>query len=419
MRRIRWITVAALVAPLATAAGTGGTAQAAPADTADSVLAWNQVAVGTVIASGQFQAQGMTHLAYVQAAVLDAVVAVEHRGQPYVGHLRAPRGTSLDAAVATAAHDILALQYPAQASVYDPAYTAALAAVTDPTALSNGVAVGHQAASDVLAARAGDGLENAGVTYTFGSGPGVWTLPDGTAATTPQTPWVGAMRPFLIRRADQFLPGAPPALTSALYAKDLNETEAYGSATSSVRTADQTQVALFWSANINTVYNATMRTVVTDKGMGPTQAARALALTDMVGADSLIACMNAKYHYSFWRPYMAVRTADTDGNPATTADPAWVPLLATPNHPEYPAAHGCITSAEAEVLATVLGTRHIDIDIASPVTGTTRHFDTVGQLDAEIIDARVWGGLHFRHSGQVGVRLGTEVAQAALCDLED
>jgi hypothetical protein len=227
------------------------------------------------------------------------------------------------------------------------------------------------------------------------------------------------MRPFLIRRADQFLPGSPPALTSAQYARDLNETQAYGSATSTVRTADETQIALFWSANINTVYNTTMQSVITAKGMGALRAARALAMTDLVGADSLIACMNAKYTYSFWRPYMAVRNADADGNPATTADPTWVPLLATPNHPEYPAAHGCITSAEGEVLAAVLGTRHIDVDIASPVTGTTRHFDTVAQLDAEVVNARVWGGLHFRHSVLIGERLGSQVAGAALCDIDE
>jgi hypothetical protein len=407
------VTVAALgTALLASSAPAGGAAAATPSSP-QSVLDWNTVAVSTILASGQFQAQGFTHLAYVQASVLDAVVAVEHRGHAYVGNQQAPAGASLDAAVATAAHDILALQYPGQSAVYAQRYVDALAAVPDGTSKSDGIAAGHQAAQDLLAARAGDGLE-ANVPYTFGSGPGVWTLPMGTAATTPQTPWVGQMRPFLIDRPDEFLPPPPPGLTTGRYAKDLEETKAYGSASSTVRTPEETTVARFWSANVVDVYNATMRTVVTQRGGDAVAAATALALTDLVGADSLIGCMNAKYHYSFWRPYGAIRNADTDGNPATTADPSWVPLLPTPNHPEYPAAHGCITSAEGEVLAAVVGTHQIDVDVTSPVTASTRHFDTVAQLTREIVDARVWAGLHYRNSGQVGVRLGRDVAQSGL-----
>ena len=185
-----------------------------PPSSPASVLSWNATAVSTVLASGQFQAQGMVHLAYVQAAVYDAVVAVSHDGRPYVGHLRSHGPVSLDAAVATSAHDILALQYPAQSAIYDPAYTASLSAIADGPDKDQGVAIGHQAASDLLAARAGDGLE-ANVPYTFGSGPGVWVLPTDNPSTTPQTPWVGAMRPFLVRSADRYLPRHQPRLTSA------------------------------------------------------------------------------------------------------------------------------------------------------------------------------------------------------------
>jgi len=404
-------TTIALALPLATVA-TVSRASEAPSSPA-SVLAWNSTAVSTVLASGQFQAQGMVHLAYVQAAVYDAVVAVSHHGRPYVGHLRTFVPASLDAAVATSAHDILALQYPAQSAIYDPAYASALAAITNGPDKDQGVAIGHQSASDVLAARAGDGLE-AHVAYTFGIGPGAWVLPTDNPSTTPQTPWVGAMRPFLVSSADQYLPRSQPKLTSARYAVDFNETKDYGSKTSSVRTAEETLVAKFWSANINTVYNATARSVATNQSMDAIGTARLLALTDLVGADSLIACMNAKYTYSAWRPYTAIRNAGTDGNPDTTADPSWTPLLLTPNHPEYPAAHGCITGAEAEVMADAVGTRHINVDITSPVTGTTRHFDTVRQLDAEVVNARVWGGLHFRNSVEAGMQMGRDIAWDAL-----
>ncbi len=402
---------AAVAVPLAVVAAPA--THAAPPASPASVLSWNATAVSTVLASGQFQAQGMTHLAYVQAAVYDAVVAVAGHGRPYVGHLHSASPASLDAAVATSAYDILAAQYPGQVAVYGPAYVASLAAVADGAEKTQGIAIGHQAAADVVAARAGDGLE-ASVPYTFGSGPGVWVLPTDNPSTTPQTPWVGAMRPFLVHSANAYLPGRQPRLGSARYAADFNETKDFGSKTSSVRTADETLVARFWSANINTVYNATARSVATEHDMDATQTARLLALTDLVGADSLIACMDAKYHYSAWRPFTAIRNADTDGNPATTADPTWTPLLLTPNHPEYPAAHGCITAAEGEVLAAVLDTRHIGIDVTSPVTATTRHFDTVADLESEVVDARVWGGLHFRTSVEVGMRLGRDVAQDAL-----
>jgi hypothetical protein len=157
-----------------------------------------------------------------------------------------------------------------------------------------------------------------------------------------------------------------------------------------------------------------MRTVAVARQLDAVGAARALALTDLVGADSLITCMNAKYTYSAWRPYTAIRQADTDGNPATTADPSWLPLLPTPNHPEYPAAHGCITSAEAQVLAAVLGTTHLDIDIYSPVTLTSRHYASIAQLTTEVVNARVWAGLHFRSSAWAGVKLGRDAALAAL-----
>ena len=187
-------TTIALALPFASTSTTSSASEPPPSPS--SVLAWNSTAVATVLASGQFQAQGMVHLAYVQAAVYDAVVAVSHEGRPYVGHLVSRVPASLDAAVATSAHDILALQYPGQSTVYDPAYAGALAAITDGPEKDQGVAIGHRAASDVLAARSGDGLE-AAVPYTFGTGPGVWVLPTDNPSTTPQTPWVGAMRPFL------------------------------------------------------------------------------------------------------------------------------------------------------------------------------------------------------------------------------
>ena len=418
-----------LAAALAVAAGSllGGSAVAAPSAAtplrpvptpADAVLAWNTIAVNAALAAGTFQVQGLIYTSYVQGAVYDAVVAIEGRYRPYIGHLQGPRTASVDAAVEAAAHGVLVHRYPAQAASLDAQYTAALAGVPDGPRKAAGVRVGTAAAADLLAARAGDGVD-ADVTYTFGSGPGAWILPtDNTAAAfqTPQTPWVAVMRPFVIRRADQFRPGPPPALTSATYARDLNETQAYGSRTSTVRTPAQTETALFWTTNAIAADNATIRTLATAHHYDAARAARALAMSDMVESDALIACFDAKYHYGLWRPYTAIRGADTDGNPATTADPTWLPLVPTPNHPEYPAAHACGTGAQGDVLAALLGTRTIQTDITSAVTGTTRHYATVAALDANVVDARVWAGLHYRTSGLVGVHLADRVAREALED---
>jgi len=336
-------TLPASVALLTATALTGGaaayadpgTSRAAPAP-ADSVLAWNVISVNATLTAGTFQIEGLIHNSYVQAAVYDAVVAIEGGYQPYVGNLRGPRSASVPAAVATAAHTVLVTRYPAQQAALDSTYQSYLAGLPAGPARTHGVSVGQQAAADVLAARAGDGL-NADVTYTFGSGPGAWILPtDNTAPAfqTPQTPWVAQMRPFLIQTASQFRPGPPPALSSALYARDLNETQAFGSRTSTVRSAAQTQTALFWTTNAIAADNATIRGVAVGHGWDAVRTAPALAMNDMVESDSEIACMDAKYHYSLWRPYTAIRAADTDGNPATTADPAWLPLVPTPNHPE-------------------------------------------------------------------------------------
>jgi hypothetical protein len=387
-------------------------AHAAP----DSVLAWNAIAVDTALAAKSFQVEGIIRIASVQAAVYDSLVAIEGGYRPYTGHLRAPRDASVDAAVATAAHDTLVVRFPSQVSSVDGQYATSLAAIPEGPAKTDGIHVGARAAADVLAARAGDGL-GADVPYTFGSGPGAWILPtDNTnpAMQTPQTPWVAVMRPFLIHRADQFRPGPPPPLSSALYARDLNETETYGAVNSPARTSAQTDTALFWNANGVQFDNATIRDITTAQHLDAVTTARDLALGELVSADAGIACFDAKYHYSLWRPYTAIHGAGDDGNPATTPDPTWSPLLPTPNHPEYPAAHTCVSAAQAVVYTALLHTTRINLTLTSPATGTTHHYDTAADLINEVIDARVWGGLHYRNSGQVGARLGIQVAVAAL-----
>jgi hypothetical protein len=294
-----------------------------------------------------------------------------------------------------------------------------LAPIPDGQSKTDGISVGHAAAQGIIAIRTNDGRD--GPEGTFGTGPivaGSWVLTPGPFPFA-QTPWIGTMHPFMLKSTSQFRPAPPPALNSSKYAKDLNEVKAYGSVNSTFRTADETKTAYFWNANGPNQYNDAFRGVITQHGMDLVDAARLLAMGDMAIEDAGMACFDAKYTYLFWRPITAIQHADIDGNPRTDADGSWTPLLATPNHPEYPSAHGCVTSAFTEVLKEALHTNHIDVYIKGAENGlttltTTRHYDTTKDITDEIENARVWIGFHFRNSVKVGLDLGTKVAQYGL-----
>lgn len=407
--------VAGAAAALAVAGLVGGSPSMAAAKAHDKnpgqVLAWNQIAVQTGLAVTQTNQEAIMRLAYVQAAVFDAVDAVDGGYQPYVGQLRAHGTTDVDAAVAAAAHRILVTQFPTQQSALDNSYATSLANVTDGPAKTRGIALGEHAATDVQQARAHDGFQ-ANVPYTFGSGPGVWILPTDNPATTPATPWAAKMTPFIMNVASQYRPGPPPALTSAAYTASYNETKDYGSATSTVRTPEQTDIALFWGrGRPDAQYNSGIRDLITTHNLNRVQAARALALTNLVAADAFIACFDGKYTYSAWRPYTAIRAGDTDGNPDTVADPAWTPLVRTPNHPEYPANHACVTTSFATTVDNLLGPAHFSVTIpGTPASTELRHYTSSSQLITEIANARIWDGVHFRYSTDAGTTIGRSVA---------
>jgi hypothetical protein len=227
------------------------------------------------------------------------------------------------------------------------------------------------------------------------------------------------MKPFTLKSSSQFRLSSPSALSSDTWTKDFNETKAYGSKTSSVRTPEQTAVAYFWNANVINQENQLYQNIAKLRNLSVLETARLLAMGDVVVTDAAIACFDSKYHHLFWRPMTAIRNAGLDGNSATDADPTWSPLLGTPNHPEYPAAHGCVTAALGEVLAKVLKSRNINVDIPGSTNGGTtltssRHFNTVDDLNTEIVNARVWIGFHYRHSAEDGVALGRNVANWTL-----
>jgi hypothetical protein len=381
----------------------------------DAVLTWNTYAVNAVRTSvpTKFQTDGMVYMSYVQAAVYDAVTKIEGRYAPYHDFSFAVvPGASVQAAVAAAARTILDNYLPDRQSVVDPQYTAYIATLSGD--VSNGIAVGQAAAQDIIALRTGDGLNAATPSYG-GIGPilpGQWQLQPGQAV---QTPWLATMRPFLLDGASQFRASPPPALTSKQYAKDLNETEAYGALNSTVRTPEQTAIAYFWVGNNINQYNQTMQSVVTNHSMDLVDAAHLLAMGNIVSTDAGMACYDSKFFYLAWRPITAIRNADRDGNPATTADPTWQALLGVPGHPEYPSQHGCFTAAFSDTLAAALRTTHVDVTMGggqngSSVLTTTQHFNTVNDIQKQVVDARVWLGFHFRNSVQQGEKLGNNVA---------
>ena len=421
MRTVRMTTCVFLVGALV--AGLAGSLSAASARTQkaavlppDAVLTWNTYAVNAVRASSptKFQTEGFVYMSFVQAAVYDAATKIEGRYEPYHDFaFSVVPGASVEAAVAAATKTILDYYLPDQQTKIDAEYGAYLGTLTGDVA--NGEAVGVAAANDIIALRAGDGRGAATPTYgTIGPIlPGQWQLQ--TPAQSAQTPWAATMRPLLLERTSQFRAEPPPALDSRGYANDLDETKAYGAVNSTVRTADQTATAYFWNANNINQYNQTMQNVVAQHGMDLVDAAHLLAMVEIVSTDAGLACFDSKYFYLFWRPITAIRNADQDGNPATTADPTWSPLLTTPNHPEYPSQHGCFTSAFTDAIAAALHTKRLDVTIPGATGGgttltTTRHYNTVHEIQDEIVDARVWMGFHYRNSVEQGVKLGNDVA---------
>jgi hypothetical protein len=413
-RFLAWlILLAVLLTP--TLACSATSARAATPSRPAAVITWNAIAQRTAITvARQAQTQSMIHIAFAQAAVYDAVVAIEGGYQPYQVRLSHLPEASLDAAVATAAHHVLVHYFPDQQAALDADYTAALAAIPDGVVKQTGIDVGRAAAAGLIALRRGDGL-NVDIGFSMPpAAPGVWQLP---ASQMAQTPWVSRLRPFMLAQPDQFRPGSPLKLTSKAWARDFHEVKTLGRVDSPTRSAEQTDIARFWSTNAIVQYNTAFAQLTQARGLSAVESARLFAMGNLVGADALIACFDAKYHYLFWRPQFAIPQGDSDPNPDTIGDPSWTPLLATPNHPEYPAAHGCLTAAEAEVFAKFFDTKRIEIDLTSTVPNLaqpTRHYERSSDLVQEMVNARVWGGVHYRQSVEAGVDVGQQVARWAL-----
>jgi hypothetical protein len=403
------LTLAA-VAVVAIAQASSATSATASAQD-NPVTDWNAIAENAIIV-GRPVGSALVLEGIVQAAIYDATVAIEGGYEPFVAEPTVSRPASTAAAVAAAARGVLVVRAPGQAASVEARYAAYVATIPDGPAKTNGVSVGERVAEAVLAWRANDGfdascndLDERACWVQPPLGPGVF---EPYPAPPPVDVKLKQVRPLTLTSNDQFRPDGPNPLTSAEYAKDFNEVKAFGRADSTVRTPEQTETARFWADNTAVQWPRAERALTLGRELSLAESARMLALAQVATADALLACFDAKYHYVFWRPRFAIRRADTDGNPETEADPNWEPLLLV-NHPEYPGAHGCGTTAVTVALREFFGTDKVAFSVDSAVTATTRYYDRFRDAAKEVYDARTWAGLHFRNSTMEGAWIGKKV----------
>jgi hypothetical protein len=381
---------------------------ALPCPATNPIVEWNQIALNTALTTPGTQ----IYLTYVHLAMYDAVNAIDRRYRQYGPEFHGPGDASKDAAAISAAYRILLNYFPGQAATLLTQYNTALGAVPDGQSKNSGIIIGQIAAARIIALRTGDG-RGANVPYSYPSSPtpGVW-IPTPPAFVPPITPWVGQMVPFTMTSASQFLPvNGPPDLSSDKWVREYNEVKLLGAVNSPVRTAEQTQIAMFWTANPVATFYGAFGQLAVQRNLSTSQSARLLVMLSVAFTDGGIGCWNAKYHFSNWRPVTAIPNGDIDGNPDTIADPNWLPLAPTPPHPEFPAAHGCATGAIAHTLQNFFGTPYINFSVFSAATQTTRTYRTVRQLESDAFMARIYAGFHYRHSLKEGFKLGHRVAE--------
>jgi hypothetical protein len=382
---------------------------------ADVVLDWNIVALKTAASAPFNPPLESRNLAIAHSAMFDAVNSIVREFHPYAVRLNAPQGASPDAAAVAAAHLALVQLYPDHRMMLDAAYTGSLALIPDGPNKAAGIILGEAVASRILAVRASDGGA-AAITapYTPGAGAGFWT-PTPPAFLRALDPGWGSVHPFLLEDESQFRPGPPPALNSRRYTRDFDEIKEVGSITSTTRTQEQTDLARFWIATGPQNWNPAARQAAVAQGLTLSQNARVFALLNLAGADAFIAAWDAKFTYNQWRPVTAIRAADSDGNPDTLEDPSWTPLLVTPPFPDYIAGHTMYAGAAQKVLEHVFGKRPgvvLTLGSAS-APGVVETYTTFRAIADGVVDARVWGGIHWRTSSARGRAVGEEIGRYA------
>lgn len=391
----------------------------APGVRADEVSDWNQNTFTAVFTAKTTPLFTTRVTALVQSAVFDAVNGVYNRYTPVRVPPAAPNGASARAAVVQAAYASLLNLYPAQKATLDAQLAASLANLNDEPggtfgqSVQRGLAWGQYVADQIWAWRVVDGITPNPPPFLGGTDIGEWR-PTPPAFASGAGPQFAYMTTWVIPSRDPFRPGGPPALGTAQYASDVNESQLMGHTNSAARTADQTLFSIFWNGNTAGFWNRTALQMAERYDLCLLENAHLLALMNLAEADAVLCCWEAKYTYVFWRPITAIQNADLDPNAATTGDPAWTPLLITPNHPEYPSGHSTASGAAAAVLAAFFGDDN-DFSVTSELTpGVTRYYSSFSSAELEIRDARVFGGIHFRTACIDGQAVGRQVASYLL-----
>jgi hypothetical protein len=389
------------------------------AHASDAVLEWNQIALAATVTAGQSAVPQIRSMAIVHVAMHDAVNLITRDYRTYLGGGAKPCGGSPEAAAIAAAHRALvglfsAQMTQAQMTQLNASRAASLAArglsEADP-----GIELGEAVAAAVLSLRANDGSAQSQFPYipADAGAPGVW-VPVGTAQ--PVVPGWGKVTPWVIEKVRRFRPEGPPSLRSRRYARDYNEVKEIGAFNSPTRTPEQTEIARFWLASPSLIWNGVARQLVEARGTSLSSTARVFALMYLAAADASIVCWDAKYTYNFWRPITAIQQGDTDGNDRTDIDLSWAPLFPTPQHPEYVSGHATNSSAMATVLSFIYGDDPgVPIVARSPTNlGFERNWIQLSDGVEEVIDARVYSGIHYRTSDEVGARVGHAVARTVI-----
>jgi len=385
-------------------------AAAPPSASANVITDWDEKAVAVVTPmsslGGTSPYTAVRIMGMVHAAMFDAVNSIEQRYRPYVVQLPANPKTLKEAAAAAAAATILATIDAKTAGEMKAALATYLAPLPDGTAKSDGIALGETVAAKVIEARANDGFD-APDAYRPRTTPGVYV----PTAITLSSMWPN-MKPFAMSSPSQFRPKPPVALDSKEWAKDYNEIRDYGGKISAKRTAEQTETAMFWTSPL-LAYQPLMRQLVTAKQMDVVDSARFMALEALGLNDAIIAVLDAKYHYNFWRPITAIRNGDIDGNPATDSEATWQPIANTPMHPEYPCSHCIQSGTVAGIVKAVLGGEDIpEIALTSPATpGVIHRWTNLAAFTEEVANARIWAGFHYRFSTRVGTDTGYQIGE--------
>lgn len=401
------LTAAAMAASILGLSAPAVTHAAEP--TVNAVVEWNRNATDAFIGvAGQPPQQAFPHLAMVQGAVYDAVNAIAGGREGYLitKRLGAP-GDSKEAAVAAAAYRVIVSIVPAQQGVVAAKYNAFLTTIEDGPTKAGGIAVGEAAAAAMIADRSDDGRFG-DFRFSTGTAPGAWRPVLPGFASDPSA-WLKDVKPFLLASPAQLRTTGPLPLTSSRYAREFDEVKTLGSAASTVRTDEQTRAAQYWGAAPHATWSRIARTIAVQEEVPLVGSARLFAEVHMSVADALIVVWNDKEHSSFWRPITAIREANADGNRATVADPEWLPLITTPPYPEHPSGLTAVASATLDTLKDFFHRETIGWTDTNPA-GITRSFTRLSQAEAEVIDARIWSGVHFRTADEQGARIGSQVA---------